>query len=412
MLSIVTSGLNAAQKDLSITANNLANAGTTGFKRSEATFLDLYSNDPTADPRTLIGGGTQLGEIDRSTSQGPMKTTGNVTDLAISGRGFFTLARDDGSIVYTRAGNFTVRADGSIVDSQDNYLQVFSLDEAGKAQVKQATTSAIVPAEKSPGLAKFMTESTKFNLADGVPVGTVVTFKVNGDMASTRYVVTAADRQSGFFSLTSGQLKSSVSDLVTASFSNNSPDVNGQYQSIPEGTVVTFKINGASVGDSYVMTAADRLAGFVTLTSDKLNSSVADQITASFDNNSPDVKGDYQKVFVQGLTIDTKGFIFADFSDGSKKAVGPLAIATFAYEPGLRPIGDTNFAQSVESGDPIMTVAGAPAAGDIRSGMLEESNVDMTAELMQMLKAQQVYNGNARMMQTSVEMISRIVDHI
>jgi flagellar hook-basal body protein len=120
----------------------------------------------------------------------------------------------------------------------------------------------------------------------------------------------------------------------------------------------------------------------------------------------------YQKVFTQGLSIDTKGLINVNFSDGSKTAIGSLAIATFAYEPGLRPVGDTNFAQSVESGDPIMTEAGAPAAGDIRSGMLEESNVDMTAELMQMLRAQQVYNGNARMMQTSVEMISRIVDKI
>ena len=147
MLSIVTSSLNAAQKDLSVTANNLANAGTTGFKRSEANFLDLYSNDPTADPRTLIGGGTQLGEIDRSTAQGPMKTTGNVTDLAISGRGFFTLARDDGSLIYTRAGNFTVDVNGLIVDSANNQLQGFTLGENGVALKSQPLTNLVVPAE-------------------------------------------------------------------------------------------------------------------------------------------------------------------------------------------------------------------------------------------------------------------------
>ena len=348
MLSIVTSGLNAAQKDLSITANNLANAGTTGFKRSEATFIDLYSNDPTADPRTLIGGGVAMGEIDRSTSQGPMKTTGNVTDLAISGRGFFTLTRSDDSVIYTRAGNFTVQADGSIVDSQDNKLQVFSLDANNKPLVQEDTTDVIVPAEKSPGLAKF--------------------------------------------------------SLL---------DANGVVRTdIPVGANVTFKLGGAAVGNPYSITSADRLVGFVTLTSNQFNSAVADQISASFDSGAADVKGEFQKVFVQGLSIDTKGLISANFSDGTNKAIGSLAIATFAYEPGLRPVGDTNFVQSVESGDPVMTEAGAPAAGDIRSGMLEESNVDMTAELMQMLKAQQVYNGNARMMQTSVEMISRIVDKI
>lgn len=251
-------------------------------------------------------------------------------------------------MIYTRAGNFTVRADGAIVDAQNNFLQVFNLDSTGKPLVDQDTTFAIVPAEKSPGLAKFSLLDANGALRDDVPAG----------------------------------------------------------------ANVTFMVDGAQVGAPYSITAADRLTGFVTLTSDQLNSGVASKIRAVIGGSGQEITGEYQKVFVQGLEIGTKGLINANFSDGSKTAIGSLAIATFAYEPGLRPIGDTNFAQSVESGDPIMTEAGAPAAGDIRSGMLEESNVDMTAELMQMLKAQQVYNGNARMMQTSVEMISRIVDHI
>lgn len=349
MLSIITSGLNAAQKDLSVTANNLANAGTTGFKRSEASFLDLYSNDPSSNPRTQIGSGTTLGDISRSTSQGPLKTTGNVTDLAITGRGFFTLARDDGSLMYTRAGNFTADVNGVIVDSQSNPLQCFALDASGNPAIDQALSSVTIPTEKSPGQAKI-------NLPDTAPVG----------------------------------------------------------------AAVTLKIAGALVGAAYKVTSADRIAGFVTFTSAEISSAVKNQIGASIDDdpNLPDtvgpydVSGEYQPFFTQGLSIDTKGTISANFSDGTSSPIGAIAIANFAYEPGLRAIGDTNFVQSVDSGQPTMTGAGAPAAGEIRSGMLEESNVDMTAELMQMLKAQQVYNGNARMMQTSVDLVSRITDKI
>lgn len=341
MLSIVTSGLNAAQKDLSVTSNNLANAGTTGFKRSEASFMDVYSSDPSSNPKTQVGGGTTLAEITRSTSQGPLKTTDNVTDLAITGRGYFRLARDDKSLVYTRAGNFTVRSDGVIVDSQDNQLQVFKVDKNGKPTTDQGTTYAVVPAEKSPGQAR-------------------ITLNEN----------TAA------------------------------------------GTQVTLKVSGAASGEPYKVTESDRIAGFVTMTSADLNLSVAQQITASFDNASPDVKGEYQQVFVQGLSIDTKGLINVNYSDGSKSPIGSVAVANFPYEAGLVPAGDTNFVESVDSGAASLSEAGAPAAGEIRSGVLEESNVDMTAELMQMLKAQQVYNGNARMMQTAVEMVSRITDKL
>ena len=423
MLSIVTSGLNAAQKDLSITANNLANAGTTGFKRSEASFLDLYSNDPTADPRTLIGGGTQLGEIDRSTAQGPMKTTGNVTDLAISGRGFFTLARDDGSVIYTRAGNFTVDVNGLIVDSADNQLQGFKVDENGLALKSQPLTNLVVPAEKPTATVRVPLDG---NAGLGTPVWLTGPSSVNGVLLENSLppkVVGAADLLAGY---------------VTFEVPKFPPEVINNLGAEEYLTKLSVPISDNNAGRTVLIKSGDEILTSVVLKGDEVSPltvilpskylSSLPSLSAAFNNGEEIVApgsfdeatsyaygpltANYQKVFTQGLSIDTKGLINVNFSDGSKTAIGSLAIANFAYEPGLRAIGDTNFAQSVESGDPIMTEAGAPAAGDIRSGMLEESNVDMTAELMEMLRAQQVYNGNARMMQTSVEMISRITDKI
>jgi flagellar hook protein FlgE len=413
MLSIITSGLNAAQKDLSVTANNLANSGTTGFKRSEATFLDVYSADPAADPRTQVGSGTALGEISRSNSQGQLKTTDNVTDLAISGRGFFTLARDDGSVIYTRAGNFTINSSGNIVDSEENKLQCFAVSPTGEHA--SDLSSPTIVAEKSPGTAIV-------TLGANAGSQTMATLKIGGTVVDTRQV-TDAELAVGYATFTSPLLTSAVAQKVTGSFdvtnlsipvgSNNA----GRTLLIrSEDTIikrVLLKVTDASplsvdlpsMGPTDV---AKLSADFM----DNGQSVVAPgQMTAVY-GDPRDSSSQYQGVFVQSLAIDIKGLINANYSDGSKTTIGAIALASFPYEAGLRPIGNTNFVESVDSGAPVITEAGAPAAGDIRSGALEQSNVDMTAELMQMLKAQQVYNGNARMMQTAVEMVSRITDKI
>ena len=413
MLSIITSGLNAAQKDLSVTANNLANAGTTGFKRSEATFLDVYSSDPSSNPRTQVGSGTALGEISRSNSQGQLKTTDNVTDLAISGRGFFTLAREDGSVIYTRAGNFTINSSGNIVDSEENKLQCFAVSATGEHA--SDLSSPTIVAEKSPGAAIV-------TLGANAGPQTMATLKIGGAVVDTR-LVTEAELSVGYATFSSPLLTSAVAQKVTGSF-----DVTNL--SIPVGSNNAGRTLLIRSEDTIIKRVLLKVTDTSPLSVDLPSMGSADvaKLSADFMDNGQSVvaagqvsarygdprdsSSQYQGIFVQSLAIDIKGLINANYSDGSKTTIGAIALASFPYEAGLRPIGNTNFVESVDSGTPVITEAGAPAAGDIRSGALEQSNVDMTAELMQMLKAQQVYNGNARMMQTSVEMVSRITDKI
>ena len=121
---------------------------------------------------------------------------------------------------------------------------------------------------------------------------------------------------------------------------------------------------------------------------------------------------EYKGSYLQGIGIDSKGVIQATYGDGSKVNVGAIALASFRNDSALKPIGNTKFIASDGSGQAIMTRAGAPFAGDILSGTLEQANVDITQELMTMIKAQQLYNGNARMLQTAVEVGSRITDKI
>jgi flagellar hook protein FlgE len=281
MLSIIMSGLNVAQKDLSVTANNLANANTAGYKKSNANFVDVFANDPSANPKTAIGAGAMVDIVARDTSQGSMTSTGRVTDLAIAGQGYFllntaTAEGADPSYVFTRAGSFGMDSEGYMVTSSGARVQVVG----GGAE----------PADELPA-------------------------------------VPAPSAQ---------------------------PDTS----------------------DAKIQMV---LQGGPTL---------------------------------QGITINPKGLISATYSDNSVKYYGYVAIANFPNSAGLKPIGNSNFVASGDSGVPAVSAGGAPNAGDIMSATIEQSNVDITQELMKMLRAQQLYSGNARMLQTAVEVSSRLTDKI
>jgi flagellar hook protein FlgE len=282
MLSIIMSGLNVAQKDLSVTANNLANANTVGYKKSNANFVDVFANDPSANPKTAVGAGAMTDIVARDTSQGAMSATGRATDLAIAGQGYFVLnASDNGtpSYVFTRAGSFGLDAEGNLVNSTGARVQV------------------ITPGQD----------------ADGNPIVPNPAVQVDG--------------------------------------------------AIP--TTVTNTVNGVTT-------------------------------TAS----------------LQGISINAKGLIAATYSDNSIRYPGFLAVANFPNSSALKAIGNSNYIATGDSGAAVIGSGGAPNAGDIMSATLEQSNVDITQELMKMLRAQQLYNGNARMLQTSVEVSSRLTDKI
>jgi flagellar hook protein FlgE len=273
MLSVILTGLNVAQKDLSVTANNLANAGTVGFKRSEANFVDVFANDSTSSAKTQVGSGASVDKVQKIMSQGSMTTTSRVTDLAIAGRGFFVLAPEvaagaaAAAPLFTRAGNFGIDAAGKVVDSTGNQLQVFAVNAAGVATVP-ATIGAVIPSKNA---ANFL---------------------------------------------------------------------------------------------------------------------------------------------LQSVSIDTKGFIRAGYADNTTTNVGQVALASFPRDDALKNIGGTKFVATGDSGVATLTPPGAPSAGDLFTSTLEEANVDITQELMGMLRSQQIYNGNARMLQAAMEVASRITDKI
>jgi flagellar hook-basal body protein len=163
-------GLNSATAQLAVTSNNIANVGTSGFKRSRADFGDIFSTSPLQKSSSNIGQGVSLKQVSQEFSQGNISTSGNSLDLAITGDGFFPLKTPDGlQDIYTRNGSFTLNDQNNVVNSTGQRLLAASVDSSGKADLERLSPLVIPP--KTSGEAK---ETTKIQLGLNLPADSPV----------------------------------------------------------------------------------------------------------------------------------------------------------------------------------------------------------------------------------------------
>src|SRR5918998_1206301 len=146
---LALSGLNAAQADLTVTANNIANTATAGFKGSRAEFAEMFSVSPQGVSNVAIGNGVRTSNVAQQFSQGNIDFTDNSLDLALSGQGFFVLS-DGGATAYTRAGAFQVDRDGYIVNAQNQRLQAYPPTDAGTFNTGSLSDIQLVTSESAP----------------------------------------------------------------------------------------------------------------------------------------------------------------------------------------------------------------------------------------------------------------------
>lgn len=168
--NISLSGLNAAQKDLDVTSNNIANVATTGFKKSRAEFADVYTRSIFANAKTIVGSGVQTASVTQQFSQGSIENTDNTLDLAISGEGYFVLhAEGSEENIYTRAGNFQVDAEGNVVSTNGYNLQIYSVDEEGDVSSLSlaSTRNLVIPTDGgTPAETTKVTSSMSLNSSE------------------------------------------------------------------------------------------------------------------------------------------------------------------------------------------------------------------------------------------------------
>ncbi|MGB5078494.1 MAG: flagellar hook-basal body complex protein [Sphingorhabdus sp.] len=265
------SGLKGAQTDLSVVSNNLANVGSTGFKKSRAQFGDLFASAPTQTTRMVAGQGTRLNGVVQQFTQGTLEASDKTLDLAIAGEGFFVVKGDPprAAVTYTRNGAFQVNANRNVVDTTGSTLQLLPVDASGNV--------------------------TSTNLADAVP----------------------------------------------------------------------FTLPASSPSDP--------------------------------------------NVALVNVSVGIDGLVTATYADGTAESLGKVAMASFTAQEGLRPVGDSHWQSTGDSGPPSINAATNGPLGTIRSGALERANVDVTEELVALIAAQRNFQANAKAIETASNITQSIM---
>lgn len=423
------SGLNAASNNLAVTGNNIANANTTGFKRSRSEFADVYATNVGGVSSIQPGAGVKVANVAQQFSQGNLSFTENNLDLAISGEGFFTLGKsptEATDLSYTRAGEFKLDKDGYMVNNQGKALLVYRPNgtkvadgfSVGVTQPVQINTLTGLPATTDN-----VNLAVNLNSTDSIPPSSPFDYQDNNSYNS-QTSVTVYDSLGSPHILTTYFVKGPssatdtdwfvyhyISDPTTPTIktqvdvTGGNADGSGTLTFDSGGKLIT-PANGTFALDSYTINPPTGAAPIKINTMDYFGST---QVQEKFSVNEMTQNG-LPAGRLTGIDIDGEGVIFARFSNGGSQTVGKVALTRFANPQGLAKLGDTAWGQSANSGEPIRGEAGANNFGGIQSGALESSNVDLAAQLVNLIVAQQHYQANAQTITTENAIMQAILN--
>lgn len=401
---IALSGLDAAQSDLNITANNIANSATVGFKSSAPDFAELFAVSPQGVSNTQVGNGVQLRSVQQQFTQGNIETTGNSLDLAISGNGFFTVS-SAGADEYTRAGSFQTDANGNVVNAAGQNLQVYPPTTTGFNTTSRV--NLVIPTGDSAPAATS-TASLTFNLPAGSTAPTAAPFDpanantYNQSTSMTVYDSLGAAHTATMYFVSTGGSAWDAYEYIDGTL------VNPQAGGVPTPVQLTFSDSGALTGVTDTAGGTnDQAINFGTYTPTtgaaalniSYNLSSITQYGNAFGVTSVTQNG-YTTGQLSGISVSSSGVVQANYTNGQSTNLGQVAIANFPDQQGLQQVANTNWVQTYASGQPVYGVAGGAGFGNIESGSLEESNVDITQQLVNMITAQRAYQANAEMVST------------
>ena len=408
------SGLNASSKNLEVIGNNVANANTIGAKSSRAEFGDMYA---AAVGGAGIGIGVNLQAVTQQFTQGNITTTSSPLDLAINGSGFFEVSNGNQTL-YTRNGQFQADKDGFLVSSAGLKLVGYPASKDGTIQPGAAVPLQLPTAGVDPNVTANI--SIEMNL-DARKATTLVaaTPQVNFSDAKTyndATSVTVFDAKGQDVALTYYFQKSATDTWnVYATANGTSVNVDGAGNPLPV-TTINFPANGgtptAPLGTVAMnVPSTTNAAGATTLPIPgvALNVTGATQFGSTFGVTGV-VQDGYAAGQLTSVSIEKSGIVNATYSNGQTKPAGQLELAIFRNPQGLTPLGGNLWARSFASGDPTV---GTPTSGNIgalQSGALEESNVDLTGELVNMITAQRVYQANAQTIKTQDQVLQTLVN--
>ena len=360
----------------------------------------MYANSVLGTGSRTPGNGVMVNAIAQQFGQGNINITNNSLDLAVSGAGFFIVS-NQGSPAYTRAGNFSLDSLGYVVNATNNKLQGFAANAAGQVLAGALTDLRIQTSDIAPSQTSEVNLHINLDSREVVP-----TLAFDPSNASTYNWSTAATI---YDSLGNSHILRSYFRLDASSGTGNDwhvyTDLDGSALSATpvfnDLGLVSFDNGGALVSpvpaalaDTWTPSGgAGSLAFNIDLTS-------STQYGSDSTVNSLDQDG-YAPGRLSGINISDGGILFARYTNGQALTLGQVALATFANPQGLVALGDTSWAESFDSGQPVVGAPQSGSRGSLQSGALEESNVDLSRQLVNLILAQRNYQANAKTIETA-----------
>jgi len=422
------SGLNTSSKSLEVIGNNVANANTYGAKSSRAEFADMYAASLGGGGSNGIGIGARIGAVAQQFTQGNISTSSNNLDVAINGRGFFALQTPQGEAVYSRNGQFKRDASGYIINNEKHQLLGQALDATGSpagpaGSPIQLTNDASPPLKasaismtanldtkaKPPAIPIDFSNSKSYNFVtsqtaygdNGAPIALnyyfrKVTDAVAADPAAVPPVTAAGSSWAVYLSADGNTNAASVQSAA------GTPTPIANFTFNPDGTL--------PINTSFTIASIPGGSNGQPLTGVTLDMSKSTEYAGNY--SVTDLSGGgYAQGNLSDFVIENDGTVKARYTNGQSKALARVQLADFKNLNGLQPVGANEWKSTNASGDPLpLGAPGSGVYGLLQSGALEESNVDLTGELVNMIVAQRSYQANAQTIKTEDQVLQTLVN--
>lgn len=415
------SGLNASARQLDTIGNNVANASTVGFKQSQTQFADMYAASVAAGGTALqIGTGGRVSNIAQSFTQGNITNSNNTLDTAISGKGFFRVDDGSGTPKYTRNGQFQVDKNGFIVNAQGHFLTGNMANAAGtivdaSTKVRLQITPLNIPAVATANVVvganinannTIIPVATVFNAANPGTYNNSTSMTVYDSLGATHnatlyFKQTAALTTEVYYAVDGVQPTPGV-PMTTLTFNS-------------AGALITPAANALVAAPAFTPTAGNppvANGAAAQALNFNFNSTAAPttQYGASFGVSTLTQDG-YTKGDLTGFTTGSDGIIQGRYSNGQTHNIGRMTLDNFTNPQGLQNVGGNEWISTIASGQPIESgTPGVAGLGTLQASAVEDSNVDLTAELVNMITAQRIYQANSQSVSAQNQLLTTIVN--
>jgi len=401
------SGLNAASTNLDVIGNNVANASTVGFKSASTQFSDVFASATGGGAGVQAGLGVIASGTSQNFGQGNINTTSNPLDLAINGAGFFVLSRN-GTTVYSRDGEFQVNATGQIANAAGDLLQGYPVNAAtgvvqtGSTGPITVSTADIAPQPTSTAsiVANFNSSATSlnpanFNFTNPATYTNSTTLQIYDSLGNTHNLSLY------FVKSTAGADQYDVRAQLDGNAVNAGATV---------GTIAFTSAGAINAGTTTFPSALSLTVGGGATTPQ----AVTLDFTGSTGYGSPfgvttANQNGYGAGTLTGYSISSTGIFQASYSNGRTASLGQVVLANFSDPQGLQSVGKNAWVQTPATGTPLVGAPSTGTLGALQSGALEQSNVDLTSELVNMITAQRDYQASAESIKTQSALLQTLV---